>query len=448
MAITTTIQIAKDSGFEQLVYNETAEDSAALSRAINCDTSSIPYGVQLHARMKHNNDGVGYRNGCSSWSKTVRFSARQPAQIIGVCLRSDGFYWIDADGNQVSSFDYRTHPIWAESKYSTFDASRSPVTMTSIPTVYCKTQLSGMSGTFANGCPCWWVSDHPYPGFHPHPAFKRSTQTDSSGKYLISDWNHIGTYMGHNESISGTGNTFGSKKGAGISTGVNCDTAINYMYNRNNPSYGQDGWRPYDVYDWGLLKLLAIIAHKTGDMRSKFGEGRPNVVPTNYPTGATNAKYPLNPSCVVDDAWNVAACYLHLFQPVAANPTTTFALTSPMNHSSDIWRGSCPISLNNMGGFWSTSVTIGNDTHDTLELLLPGSQGRSMASWCNCSMTNNCAWGAGADYRRGHIAVSGLAVGSSNSGVNFFGFYALDSYTSSDHCGSSVGMRCFRICKN
>lgn len=107
MAITTTIQIAKDSGFEQLVYNETASNTT--TKDISLDVRTIPYGTTLHSRLKYTNGDIA-----SDSSRSVSFTALSTKNVIGVCLNvtSSGagtFNWIDAAGNNISYFDFTEH---------------------------------------------------------------------------------------------------------------------------------------------------------------------------------------------------------------------------------------------------------------------------------------------------------------------------------------------------
>jgi hypothetical protein len=181
-ATSTDIQIATDSVFSDVVVN----DSGAYRTTRSFVKGDLPYGVTLFARVRHGNDTAGN----SDWSAALEFKIIVPANVIGICLDNSGakgtFYWIDALGNKLSSFDYTTHPVFKNISMVTVDDARAPVTMTKIPLFYIKTAVSGPVGTFADGKKCWWISDLKDLGYRPAAAFKRSTQKDSAGKYVIS----------------------------------------------------------------------------------------------------------------------------------------------------------------------------------------------------------------------------------------------------------------------
>ena len=375
MAITTTIQIAKDSGFEQLVYNETAEDSAALSRAINCDTSSIPYGVQLHARMKYTNNDPNHSEPIvSPWSRTVKFTARIPVEVVGICLDNRSsvgcFYWIDEAGQRLSEFDYHEHPIFSKITMVTEDASRSPVTMTRIPLFYVKTAASGPSNTFASGMKCWWISDRPAEGFRPCLAFKRSTLRDSNGKYIISPDVKIGTYLAHQESASSR-TVLGSKKGQTPLGNNNKETFKNYIQARNNGGAGQAGWRMFDIYDMSVLRLLCLIGKADGNCQAAWGDNASGV--SNPRTGSTNARMVFkgthsDPQVSIDDLWRCYWYHMDLISDSGGRVT----LKSPMDLSSTL---STSFSITTSRGWirdvCQSTFTVGDDVHDAMELFLP-----------------------------------------------------------------------------
>src|SRR5574344_2087749 len=142
----TDIQISTDSAFSTIVLN----DSGAYRTTKSFTKGTLPYGVDLYARVRHAHPSTGTTN----WSNATSFKIIIPANITGVCLDmtepGGTFYWIDALGNKLSSFDWTKHPVYTGISMATVDDSRSPVTVTKIPLFYIRTAVSGPVGTFAD----------------------------------------------------------------------------------------------------------------------------------------------------------------------------------------------------------------------------------------------------------------------------------------------------------
>ena len=360
MAITTTIQIAKDRGFEQLVYNETVSNTT--TKDISLDISTIPYGTTLHSRLKYTNGDIA-----SNWSRSVSFTALSTKNVIGVCLNvpSSGagtFSWIDAAGNSVSYFDFTEHPTFQSIAMVTEDAARAPVTMTQFPLFYIKTATSGPVGTFSNGKKCWWISDTPIDGFRPHPAFKRATNN------TVVPFVKIGTFVGHSESASGS-TVIGSKRNTAPYLTAGFSNFLTYCNNRNNSGAGQSGWRMFDVHDWSLLRFLALIAKGSADVRRVWGN-------TTGPVSRTGSSYARlvfkgtqsSPTVWVDDLWGCWWNFVHGCEVISDQ----FHVCYPSNQSSYLGQ-TCALSRSKgfIRNVASGSITIGPDTHDFLEYFVP-----------------------------------------------------------------------------
>ena len=224
----TDIQIATDAAFQSVVIDD--EGTYRVTKGFT--RGDLPYGVNLYARVRHTHPQAG----TTYWSPTITFKVITPASVIGVCLDNTDttkrgvFYWIDAAGNKVDSFDFRSHPTYAGMSMTTLDADRAPVTMTKIPLFYIKTAASGPVGTFAAGKKCWWISDLQDTGYRPAACFKRSTVTDANGKKVIAPYCYVGTYLGQQETVAGK-NCIGSKKGQTV-VSLPKVTADQYIANR------------------------------------------------------------------------------------------------------------------------------------------------------------------------------------------------------------------------
>lgn len=289
MAITVTptgtdLQISTDSSFSSLANT----DSGTYRTAQSFVKDELPYGVTLYARVRHTSSEAG----TSAWSTVVKFTIAQPKYIIGVCMKYDttkgSFYWIDALGNKLSSFDWANHPTYSGISCVTADTGRGdPVYLTKFPKFYCKTSASGPVGSFASGLKCWWISSEAETGFRPHSCFKRSTSKDSNGKYVISDYCYMGRYLGHSATVGGE-TCIGSCKGKTVAASQTKATFKTWITNRNNASAGITGFRMFDIWDLGALRMLLLIAKADSDTQTCWGD---NSAGTSYPvTGSTNAR--------------------------------------------------------------------------------------------------------------------------------------------------------------
>ena len=369
----TDIQVSTDSGFSKLVVN----DSGAYRTSRAFVKGDLPYGVDLWARARHTHPDTG----TSEWSSSIKFRLVIPANIIGVCMDNSNtstkgtFHWIDALGNQVSSFDWQSHPTYAGITMSTQDASRAPVTLTRFPKFYVKTAASGPAGSFANGKKCWWISDIPETGFRPAACFKRST-SKSGNKYVISDYCYMGTFLGHQETVGGK-TCIGSLRNQTVAASQTKATFKTWITNRNNTAAGQSGWRMFDIWDLGALRLLLLIAKANSDTQAQWGDNSAGVA---YPkTGSTNARAVFkgthaSPDVSIEDLWR---CYWYHADLITVN-SGVVTLVSPMDGTSTISFGSAaksrytqPITSGWIRDVLDCPFTIGDDTHDLLELFLP-----------------------------------------------------------------------------
>ena len=367
----TDIQIATDASFHTCLVDESREFCG--SRFFN--QAELPYGVDLYARVrhKHNDTGVG------NWSAVSSFMISVPGDIIGICLDNSGtrgvFYWIDAVGNRIMSFDYLVHPIF-DGITSTIVDFRSPVAMTKIPLFYIKTAASGPVGSFAAGKKCWWIANFKPDGFHPAACFKRTTERNSDGKYVISPCCYIGTYLGHFEDIDGV-TTIGSKKGSEAATYEDKSTFSTYISRRDNVDMGISGFRMFDIWDMGALRLLSLVAKANANMQAAFGD---NTTGDAYPrTGSTNARLVFkgttdDPQVSIDDLWR---CYWYFVDLIFVSKGTV-TLVSPMDRQTTVSFGNASASRykQTTTSGWLKDVldcpmVIGDDTHDLMELFLP-----------------------------------------------------------------------------
>ena len=441
MATSTTVQIARDSGFEQLVYTKELEEGIK-SVDINYKTDNVPYGVQLHTRLRYNNDDGGCSNdGHSEWSTTVKFQLKIPYQVIGVCIDpgSKTVYWIDEVGNQLpGSFDYTEHPIYQAITMVTEDASRSPVTMTQIPLFYIRTSANGLAGSFSNGKPSWWISDMPVAGFHPHPAFKRSSDGTLSPNIKIA------TYMGHSESVGGR-SCVGSIKGRSVYVGTTKSTMMSMCTNRNDSGAGQSGWRSYDIYDHAVLQILGLIAKGSTDTQRSYGDSSGSSSPA---TGSTTGRLVFNgtisePTVWLDDMWR---CYWTHVDRISL-ASNLYTIRSPIDNSNISLSTSYrrPTSSGWVDTVWDGQFILGADTHDLMELFLPKSTAgsESLAAFKDYyEYTNDCGdmkvggyWGSGSQAGLFAITDRGDTYTTTSGGNTTYQFCCHGNNGHGWHCG-------------
>ena len=364
----TELQISTDSAFSEIINTSTTEYRTSESFAAN----DLPYGELLYARVRHQANALGY----SKWSTVISFQIAIPSNVIGVCLDNSTtkgtFYWIDAKGNKKASFDWANHPTYAGITCVTVDGCA----LTKFPKFYCKTTASGPVGSFANGLKCWWISDIEMSGFRPHACFKRSTALNG-GKYIVSDYCQMGRYLGHQETLRSK-TCLGSAKGQTVLASTTKADFKTYITNRNSSSAGVTGFRMFDIWDLGALRMLLLIAKADSDTQSCWGDNSAGI---EYPkTGSTNARACFkgthsNPTVSIEDLWR---CYWYHADLITVN-NGVVTLTSPMDLTSTLSFGSAATSRYTQPttSGWIRDVldcpfTIGNDTHDLLELFLPG----------------------------------------------------------------------------
>ena len=360
----TNLQISTDAQFSNIVN----EDDGTYRTTQPFSRGALPYNKTLYCRVRHSSD-VG---GISKWSKTVSFQVQPPDDIIGVAINNSNssskgtVFWIDANGNKLSSFNAYEHPTWKGCKMVTVD-SRAPVTLTAIPRFYIKTAASGPAGSDAAGLKCWWLSPTPEDGFRPHPAFKRSASN-------LSDYCYIGTYLGHAETVSSK-TCLGSKVGQTVLANTTKDAFRTYITNRNNSSY-VTGMRMFDIYDLSVMRWLALIHWANTDTQTTYGD---NAAGTAYPkTGSTNARMWFNSAktVTIEDCWR---CYWYHADLITVN-NGVVSLNDPRDTSKVLSFGSAetaryrqPTSSGWIRDVLDCPYTIGSDVHDLMELFLPGS---------------------------------------------------------------------------
>lgn len=370
----THLQIATDAAFKTLVVN----DDGAYRTSKAFKKGDLPYGVDLFARVAHTHPNTGKSN----WSNPVRYRVVIPANIIGVCMDNSNaaakgtFHWIDALGNQVSFFDWQQHPTYAGISMATTDLSRAPVTLTRFPLFYVKTATSGPVGSFANGKKCWWISDTEEVGFRPAACFKRTTNKGSNNKYTISPYCYMGTFLGHSEEVGGK-TCIGSKRGETVAASQTKETFKTWITNRNNAAAGESGYRMFDIWDLGALRMLLLIAKANSDTQTQWGDNSEGVA---YPkTGSTNARAVFKGTHTaiqvsIEDLWR---CYWYHADLISITEGVV-SLTSPMDLTSPLSFGSAAASRYTQPttSGWIRDVldcpfTLGDHTHDLLELFLP-----------------------------------------------------------------------------
>ena len=290
----TIFQVATSTTFQEskLVINEVGDYRVSRELQLN----ELPYDTPLYARVKHINDLTGESN----WSPRVTFKVHNPASIIGVCLDSSvspgSWSWIDANGNKVDSFNYTSHPTYANCTMSTVGLNAAACKMTSIPKFYVRTSPTGIPGSYSEGKKCWWISDLPTEGFRVHPAFKSSATTEV-------DTVMIATYQANAVTINDI-ETLGSEEGQSIAN------YIDYNHLLNMAAYKGTGWRIMNAYHVSLLRFLGIMAMGYADSEAVFG--------TNYASnsdplsGSSNSKLILRGTDVskvyIDDLWAMRNC--------------------------------------------------------------------------------------------------------------------------------------------
>ena len=369
----TDIQISTDSAFSTIVMN----DTGAYRTTKSFVKGTLPYGVDLYARVRHAHPFTGSTN----WSSATCFKIIIPVNIIGVCLdtteTAGTFYWIDALGNQVSSFDWTKHPVYTGIAMATVDDARSPVTMTKFPCFYIRTAVSGPVGTFADGKKCWWISDLQDTGYRPAACFKRSTSTDANGKYVISPYCYMGTFLGHTETVGGV-TCLGSKRSQTVAVSQSKATIKTYISNRNSTTAGVTGFRMHDIWDLSALRILSVIAKASSDSQTNWGDNTTNMATPK--TGSTNSRIVFkgthaDPQISIEDMWR---CYWWYVDQIAISATGVVSLTSPMDGTSALSFGNATAArytqATNSG--WIRDIldcpfTLGNENHDLMELFLP-----------------------------------------------------------------------------
>ena len=374
----TDIQISTDSAFNTIVMNETGPYKTTRVFA----QGALPYGVDLYARVRHSHPFTGATN----WSASTCFKIIIPANVIGVCIDNSGssgvVSWIDALGNKLdygsgASFEWTKHPVFMGISMATVDDARSPVTMTKIPLFYIRTATSGPVGTFSDGKKCWWLSDLKAPGYRAAACFKRSTSKDTDGKYAISPFCYIGTFLGHTETVGGV-TCLGSKRNQTVAASQTKATIKTYIANRNNASAGATGFRMFDIWDMSALRFLLLIAKGGTDSQTNWGD---NATPLTTPkTGSTNARAVFkgsttDPQISIDDLWR---CYWYYTDLISVSATGVVSLTSPQDLSTAVSFGNAdaarytqPTSAGWIRDVLDCPMVIGDDTHDLMELFLP-----------------------------------------------------------------------------
>lgn len=408
----TQLQIATDADFTDIVNT----DSGSYRTSQAFVKGDLPFGVDLYARVRH----VGAETGTGRWSRVVKFQVAIPKYVIGVYMDNSNtsakgtFHWIDILGNEVSSFNFQEHPTYAGITCVTADPDRGdPVYLTRFPKFYCKTLASGPIGSDASGKKCWWISSEPEEGFRPHACFKRSTTVDANGKYVVADYCQMGRYLGHSATVGGK-TCLGSAPNKTVLASTTKANFKTYITNRNNAGAGITGFRMFDIWDLGALRMLLLIAKANSDTQTVWGD---NSAGTSYPkTGSTNARACFqgthaNPTVSMEDLWR---CYWYHADLITVN-NGVVTLTSPMDLTSTLSFGGAtasrytqPTSSGWIRDVLDCPVVIGNDTHDLMELFLP----KTVVSAEN--------QGTFSDYHTGgtYTGTVSLLIGARGTGTN------------------------------
>ena len=376
----TNIQVSEQKTFDTCLIDESLDYT--ISRDFVKD--ELPYGVDLYMRVRYQDP----THGDSEWSPSVQFQVIIPASIIGVCMDNSTtkgtFSWIDACGNKLDSFDYKNHPTYANITTVYTDISRDSVQLTRFPLFYVKTAASGPVGSFAAGKKCWWISDIPQKGFRPAACFKRTT-SKSEGKYIISNYCYMGTYLGH-QTTAGGKTVIGSAAGQTVVVSQTRSTFLTWISNRNNASAGQSGWRMFDIWDMGALRILALIAKANADTQTVWGSNSAQV--TTPKSGSTNARIIFNSSNVsMEDMWS---CYWYDSTGIRITKGVV-NLFSPMDStalsfgSAAASRYTTPTTTCWIRDVLDCPFVIGDDTHDLMELFLNknGVSSEAQATFCD-----------------------------------------------------------------
>ena len=245
---TTDIQISTDTSFNTLSINETKP--YCTTRTFTPE--ELPHGVDLYMRVRHHTDDASTD---TPWSDTRYFQIEPDTEIIGICMDNSDtskkpvWNWIDKDGNRVDSFNYQEYPIYKNVEMVRFSDTpgRGGIQYLKIPRVYVKTMVSGPINTFAAGKKCWWISNRPLDDFYIHPAFCRN---DDNG-YTTNICEYV-YFQQMPESTTGGGFA--------------------------RPG---DNFRVFDIYDFGLIRLLITIAN-TGSNDSLTFDSSSNINFTFY----------------------------------------------------------------------------------------------------------------------------------------------------------------------
>lgn len=377
----TDIQISTEYDFS----NTLIDYSGDYTTTKPFTAGELPYGVDLHLRFRHKST-VGETN----WSDAVRFKIEAPAEVIGVALEtvenSHGvFHWINLNGDEVTTFDYTKHPVFANTSTVVLDTERTStgVTMTKIPKFYIKTMTSGPINTFAQGKQCWWISDKPLDGFRPHPAFKRTYEKDDDDKYIISDYVYISTYAGSSDTIDNK-TCLGSKPNVTPLDHKTKSELLTYCTNRNNTEAGQTGYRMFDLHDLAALRLLFLIAHKSttsSDPTSAIDDS--NILATGTNANGTlffTSNHDNGPKIM--DLWgsywtHFRACsvengFMHFYSPMDAGLTELAVKSGTESKYAFPSFDTFPQYIFGMT-IYSGSIAIGDDVHDSMEFFMPDS---------------------------------------------------------------------------
>lgn len=371
----TVWQVATDSDFTDIIV----DDVGGYSLTRDFVQDELPYGVDLYIRARH----VHPTAGATEWSNPVQFQVKNQGWVIGICLDNSNelakgqFYWIDANGNKLDSFDYQSHPTYAGVEMAVLDAECAPVTMTKFPQFYIKTAVSGPTGSFADGMKCWWICDKEIDGFRPHPVFMANSTTYASHVY-------VGTYLAHIEYIDDDTPTLGSKAGQQANTATEISEVISTAYRGNINRNTDDGDTTiviYNVYHLNMLRWLALIAKASTDVENVWGTNEENIA--NPLTGSTNAKIVFkgtqeNPDVFIDDMWRCGLTYTNLMNYTANTTTDTLVLYvagRSFEYNSDTLFAQ--LTLNMTGGGYFKDVASGTPEnlnaviYDLMEMFWP-----------------------------------------------------------------------------
>lgn len=270
---------------------------------------------------------------------------------MGVCQEPlqttvGNFSNIDIDGNLVTDFIYRYSAFIA---LCTRDVIIDGRHMKEIDTLYIKTSLTGISGTYSEGKHCWWISTIPREGFRPMLAFKRDG--------IVKPHVYISKYIGLlcQPDISPVNDDTYDEARAEIE-------ALNVN--------GATGWRMIDIYDVALLRIMMLVCKPNGNTQVVWGDNTDDTVQPR--TGQTSVDF-----IGIRDLWR---SYIYHVDKVFLDTNSHIKLINPNTDEEITYPSVYPCNTTGTYGIieiiaGAIPMDLGDDTHDYLELFIPAAYG-------------------------------------------------------------------------